>query len=169
MIKYFVSVFAVILLPLFFLAATLKHSGVVGADNPETQTSMVQNEGDESFNQEQAMADLRARIADQKTKPAGEVFENIQLLKDVPAGALLSIMEIGYSKSLGVTCTHCHIANHWESDDKRNKLIARDMVVMMRQINNDLLKKIKNLESENPVVNCTTCHRGQTKPALDLP
>jgi hypothetical protein len=168
MMKYFFSV-AAICFALFFLAVDLKDSGLAKADETQTQTAMIQSGGDQSFNQEEAMADLRARIADRKTKPAGEVFENIQLLKEVPAGALLSIMEIGYSKSLGVTCTHCHIANHWESDDKPNKQTARDMVLMMRQINNDLLRNMKSLRSENPTVNCTTCHRGQTKPALDLP
>jgi hypothetical protein len=39
----------------------------------------------------------------------------------------------------------------------------------MGAINTEQLKKIKNLKSENPGVNCTTCHRGQVKPALNLP
>jgi hypothetical protein len=130
------------------------------------ETPTIQNE--KPFNQEQTLAELRKKIAEQKDKPAGEVFKNIQLLKGVPAGRLLSIMEIAYSKSLGVDCTHCHVVGDWEKDDKPTKQIARDMAMMVRAINNDHLKKIKNLKSENPVVNCTTCHRGQTKPALDL-
>lgn len=44
---------------------------------------------------------------------------------------------------------------------------ARDMSGMMNTLNGQLLKNIKNLKSENPTVNCTTCHRGQTKPALN--
>jgi hypothetical protein len=40
---------------------------------------------------------------------------------------------------------------------------------MVGKINGEMLKNIKNLKSENPVVNCTTCHRGQVKPALNLP
>ena len=39
---------------------------------------------------------------------------------------------------------------------------------MVREINAKL-GTIEGLDSEKPVVNCTTCHRGQIKPALDLP
>ena len=121
------------------------------------------------FDQEQKLAELRKKIAGQEDKPAGQVFKNIQILKDMPAGRLLRVMEVGYSRSLGVNCTHCHVVDQWEKEDKPTKQVTRDMIQMMRAINGEYLKKIKNLKSENPVVNCTTCHRGQTKPALDLP
>lgn len=132
-----------------------------------TQTSAPQASA--SFDQAKALSDLRARIAGQETKPAVEVFKNIQILKTVPAGRLLAVMEVGYSRSLGVDCTHCHLPGEWEKDDKATKGVAREMITMMRAINEEHLKKIKNLRSETPVVNCTTCHRGQTKPALNLP
>jgi hypothetical protein len=77
-------------------------------------------------------------------------------------------MQIGYSKSLGVDCTHCHVAGQWEKEDKPTKQITRDMSEMAKTINTKL-KEIKNLKNPNPVVNCTTCHRGQVKPALNLP
>jgi len=32
----------------------------------------------------------------------------------------------------------------------------------------DYLKKMDGLKDRNPMVNCTTCHRGQLKPALNL-
>jgi hypothetical protein len=87
----------------------------------------------------------------------------------MPAGRLLRVMELGYSRSLGVNCTHCHVAEQWEKEDKPTKQIAREMFAMVAVINGDQLKKIKNLKSDNPGVNCTTCHRGQIKPALNLP
>ena len=70
-------------------------------------------------------------------------------------------------KVLGVT----HSLHVVVSGKKRKttKQIARDMMAMVAVINNDQLKKIKNLKSPDPVINCTTCHRGQTKPALNLP
>ena len=77
-------------------------------------------------------------------------------------------MNIGYGKSLGVSCTHCHIAGEWEKEDKTQKQTARDMSKMAATINNDLLKNIPNLKGPNAIVNCTTCHRGQVKPALNL-
>lgn len=119
------------------------------------------------FDQEAALAELRKRIAGQENKPAEEVFKNIQLLKGVPAGRLLRVMEMGYARSLGVNCTHCHVAGAWEKDDKPTKQIAREMAQMVGTISGEL-KKISNLKSENPAVNCTTCHRGQVKPALNL-
>ena len=131
------------------------------------QTTPSQN--DQPFDQAQALADLRKTIAGQENKPAGEVFKNIQMLKAMPAGRLLRVMELGYAKSLGVNCTHCHVAGQWEKEDKPTKQIARDMAAMVTAINTEQLKKIKNLKSPDPVINCTTCHRGQTKPALNLP
>ena len=166
MIRYFMTACAITLI-LSFLTWQLKDLALAGTAQAERQTPPSQNA--KTFNQEQALAELRKKIASQKDKPAEEVFKNIQLLKGVPAGRLLAIMEIGYSKSLGVTCTHCHEADQWEREDKPTKQITREMAAMSRAINNEYLKKIKNLKSENPVVNCTTCHRGQTKPALNLP
>jgi hypothetical protein len=123
----------------------------------------------DSFNQEQALAQLNAQISDRKNQPVEQVFKNIQILKGMPAGRLLRVMEGGFSKSLGVDCTHCHVAGQWEKEDKPTKQIARDMWAMMGSINTEQLKKIRNLRSASPGVNCTTCHRGQVKPALNLP
>lgn len=121
------------------------------------------------FNQTDALAKLREQIKGKETEPAEKVFKNIQMLKTVPAGRLLAMMEMGYARSLGVNCTHCHVAEKWESDEKATKQIAREMAAMTAKINGELLKNIKNLKSEAPTVNCTTCHRGQVKPALNLP
>jgi len=114
------------------------------------------------------VAELRKRIAGQEDKPAEEVFKNIQVLKGVPAGRLLSIMERGYTRSLGVRCDFCHVVGEWDKDDKEMKQAARDMVRMNAVINAEL-KKIKAIEADNPVVNCGTCHRGQPKPGGDRP
>ena len=121
------------------------------------------------FNQAEAIAKLKEQIKGKEQEPAEKVFKNIQSMKGVPAGRLLAIMEFGYARSLGVNCTHCHTPEKWESEDKTQKQIARDMSAMVAKINGEHLKNIKNLKSENPVVNCTTCHRGEIKPALNLP
>lgn len=132
-------------------------------------TQAPANQNDKPFDQAQALADLRKAIAGQEAKPAGEVFKNIQMFKTMPAGRLLRVMEVGYAKSLGVNCTHCHLAGEWEKEDKPTKQIAREMAAMVSTINSEQLKKIKNLKGPDPVINCTTCHRGQIKPALNLP
>jgi hypothetical protein len=63
----------------------------------------------------------------------------------------------------------CFIVQGLRLERTDQKQIARDMWAMMTAINQEYLSKIKNLKSERPVVNCTTCHRGQAKPATELP
>lgn len=109
-----------------------------------------------------------ASIAGRERMPAESVFKNIKVLKQVPAGRLLRMMNFGYARSLGVSCDHCHVVGEWEKEDRPQKQIAREMRAMVDTINRGLLTRIANLESDNPVVNCTTCHRGMTKPATDF-
>ena len=122
-----------------------------------------------TLERERYVAEVRQQIAGKETLPAPQVFKNIKMLTDVPAGRLLTIMNLGYGKSLGVSCTHCHVAGQWDKEDKTQKQTARDMSRMAATINNELLKNIPNLKGPNAIVNCTTCHRGQLKPALNLP
>ena len=121
------------------------------------------------FNQAKAVEQLKAEIAGKENQPAEQVFKNIKMFKGMAAGRVLAVMQFGYSKALGVDCTHCHVAGEWEKEEKPTKQITREMSDMAKTINTKLLKEIKNLKSPNPIVNCTTCHRGQVKPALDLP
>src|SRR5258705_13116266 len=71
------------------------------SQDPVTQTP-------KPFDQAAALENLRKAIAGQENKPAEEVFKNIQMLKGMPAARLLRVMEMGYARSLGVNCTHCH-------------------------------------------------------------
>jgi len=108
------------------------------------------------------------RSAGKENEAAGLVFENIKSFERASADRLLRVMEMGFSKSLGVSCTHCHNPKDWSSDEKPQKQIAREMMAMVGRINQELLGAINNLDSETPIVNCTTCHRGEVKPALNL-
>jgi hypothetical protein len=107
-------------------------------------------------------------VGDNRGAIADSVFEDIQMLKGMPVGRLLAIMEFGYSKSLGVSCGHCHDVNNFALSDKPQKEIAREMSKFTRKINLELLKNIKHI-SADATVNCTTCHRGNIKPALNMP
>lgn len=122
----------------------------------------------EPFDQTAALAALRESIKGLEQEPAEKVFKNIQSLKGMPARNVLGIMQMGFSRSLGVDCTHCHTPGKWEAEDKTQKQTARDMWAMVQNLNGTTLKNIKNLKSTNPTVNCTTCHRGEIKPALNL-
>jgi len=133
------------------------------------QTNPTPTPAPAEFDQKAALAKLREQIKGKEKEPASAVFKNIQTMKDRPAGQLLAVMEFGYSRSLGVTCTHCHVPDKWESEDKPQKQVARDMSALVGKLNGDLLMNIKNLKSATPTINCTTCHRGEVKPALNLP
>lgn len=113
--------------------------------------------------------EVLAAIAGREKEPAEKVFKNIQRFKGVPAGRLPMIMNMGFSRSLGVSCTHCHVPGEWDKEDKPQMQIAREMAEMASKISREMLPAIKNLDSKQPTVNCTTCHRGEIKPALNLP
>ena len=102
----------------------------------------------------------------QTTRPTreqtiGERFKNIQVLtdmKDAPASEFYSTMQF-ISGSLSVSCNYCHVSQQgpFESDAKRTKLIAREMIKMMRAINQS------NFDGRL-VITCNTCHRGSAHP-----
>src|SRR5690348_8825203 len=101
------------------------------------------------------------RIAGKENEPAEKVFKNLQYLQNTRASQLLTIMDVGYSRGLGVTCTHCHVETDFASD-KRPKRAAREMAAMHRMINQQLAK-MENLQSDR-AINCSTCHRGEAVP-----
>ncbi|HEX6160575.1 MAG TPA: c-type cytochrome [Thermoanaerobaculia bacterium] len=113
------------------------------------------------------VTELLQQIKGREEEPAGKVFKNVKVLKDIPAARFLRIMDAGYSRSLGVGCDHCHNEDDWASDELRPKGAAREMAVMTREIN-DRLDKMEHLDDEDSTVNCTTCHRGTIKPATTL-
>lgn len=122
-----------------------------------------------TFDEAEAIRALQASIAGRENEPASRVFSNVKLHGETPAGRLLRIMELGYSRSLGVSCDHCHVATDWASDEKAAKRIARQMILFTRELNDQRLPLLSELADRKVGVNCTTCHRGEKKPALDLP
>lgn len=112
----------------------------------------------------QHVNEVLATITGKEDLPAEQVFKNIKMLKGMPASRLLAIMNRGYSNSLGVSCSHCHVVGEFDREDKPTKQIARDMSAMVTTINGTLLKQIQNLKSPNPTVNCGTCHNGRARP-----
>jgi Photosynthetic reaction centre cytochrome C subunit len=94
--------------------------------------------------------------ADADKRPAQEVYKNIQSLKGVPAGRWMLIMQM-FSKSLGVECSHCHVPDAFEKDDKPAKQTARKMLAMVGAISREIYKGPTS-------INCYTCHKGQVQP-----
>jgi len=94
------------------------------------------------------------RAAGQKL--AEEQFKNIQALKGIPADQLIPAMQF-ISASLGVECEFCHVHEKMDSDDKKPKKIARQMISMMLDID-------KNNFDGRLEVTCYSCHRGVAMP-----
>lgn len=109
---------------------------------------------------------INERIKGKEKMPVDSVFTDLKVLGGFPADILPRAMN-SWSQALGVSCGHCHNTDNFSLDDKEKKEIAREMVRMGNMINQKL-KTIKGI-SERPVVNCTTCHRGELKPAFRMP
>jgi tetratricopeptide (TPR) repeat protein len=101
-----------------------------------------------------------------------ERIRNPQVLpKDFPPAKLQAVMK-GFTRSLGVRCTYCHVgqegqplqAYDFASDQNPNKARAREMYRMLGDINGHL-KKITPSGDRRVNMWCNTCHRGRPKPA----
>jgi len=141
------------------------HSFTESNSSPVSQNSLL-----DSLEKDRAkyVAIVLEKIKGKENLPVDSVFKNLKMFKGIPAKRLLGIMDLAYSRSLGVSCGHCHNTDDFASEEKNEKEVTRQMSAMTREINNNILKNIQNLKSNPAVINCTTCHRGQIKPALDL-
>ena len=90
---------------------------------------------------------------------------NVQVLKGASRDQLNWAMGF-VSQSLGVRCDYCHVvkANDFQFalDDKKEKLKARDMMRMVKGIND------QNFDGHQRVT-CATCHNGRTQPRAFTP
>ena len=111
----------------------------------------------------------QAAQADPGVRMAEQVFENVQVLKGIPADQFLDTMGM-FASALLFDCVSCH-AQEIISDPKAFSIAtprinrARQMVVMMNTIN-------KQYFGGQQRVTCFTCHAGgnrpKTEPNLDL-
>ena len=103
-------------------------------------------------------------IAGRENEPAGTVFKNVQVLKDMPAGRFLVLMDSTWGRGLGRNCTDCHVANQWASDSLARKKTARVMAGLVEAVNNEQLTKLPvragAQPGQGPRISCITCHRG---------
>ncbi len=115
------------------------------------------------------IAEVMKSIAGRENEPAGKVFKNVLLHKDMPAKDFLKKMDEEYGRGVGSVCSNCHVPGEWDKDDKKNKTITRDMEKMTRVINEAHLAKQKDLDEDYPKATCVLCHRGTLHPPNTLP
>jgi tetratricopeptide (TPR) repeat protein len=90
---------------------------------------------------------------------------------DIPVRALIDTMA-GFTRALGVRCTYCHVGREGEplasydfaTDEKPEKVKAREMMRMVAAINGEHLAKLERRREPRIVVTCATCHRGVAEP-----
>jgi hypothetical protein len=110
--------------------------------------------------------EIKEMIKGKEDMEADSVYKNLQSIGGFKASILPLVMN-KWSIALGVSCGYCHENGKWELDNKKEKLVARKMAKMSSVIN-DYLKTVKEIQNPHPVINCSSCHRGHLKPALDV-
>lgn len=90
-------------------------------------------------------------------KGGGFAAKNLKVLTSAAAPAAMQ----GFVEGLGLldkgVCSYCHVEDR-SSDEKMQKVIARNMIIMMRNINSAFADGKQH-------VTCYTCRRGSPTPA----
>lgn len=79
--------------------------------------------------------------------------ENLKVIKPEQ---VMPTMQM-FTRGLGVRCDFCHVQGAFGRDDKPMKVKARQMLVMV----NDINKRHRVVEGK---VNCFMCHQGKPEP-----
>jgi hypothetical protein len=79
--------------------------------------------------------------------------KNLKILKPDEVMATMRAFTVG----LGVRCTTCHVMGDFASDENHHKVVARQMLTMVRNVNQTYF-------NGNERVTCYTCHRGEEHP-----
>jgi len=105
-------------------------------------------------------------------QPREPGFKNLKVLpKDISEQDLKATM-FAFTRALGVRCTYCHVGEDhvkpedFEKDDKPQKRVAREMMRMVHDINEDYLEHLETRAKPEVGVKCVTCHRGVAQPRM---
>jgi hypothetical protein len=96
---------------------------------------------------------------------------NVQVFpRTTPVPEVMAAMR-SFAMGLGVRCQFCHVGEEgmplerfdFASDEKRTKLVARQMMRMVQEVNRRL-DTLPGRTATGLEVSCATCHRGVSKP-----
>lgn len=91
---------------------------------------------------------------------AKDIYQNVQVLGDLSVGEFTRLMAaITEWVSPEEGCNYCHVSEGFELDTKYTKKVARVMVAMTQQANQDYGDHVGGAG-----VTCYTCHRGKNIP-----
>ncbi|MDH3459152.1 MAG: c-type cytochrome [Gemmatimonadota bacterium] len=101
-------------------------------------------------------------------------LKNLEVLPaDITPSELIGVMRT-FARGLGVRCQFCHVGEEGQplsqfdfvSDEKAAKQKAREMIRMVREVNDRFLADLPDRGDPPVAVTCTTCHRGVSRPRM---
>lgn len=101
----------------------------------------------------------------QAPKPEVVSSPNVKVLTGLYAQQFQEEMNL-IVQGLGVTCNTCHVRGDFASEERPEKLKAREMLEMTKSLNEKYFADYKPKEGESVVgkVTCYTCHKGEAVP-----
>lgn len=145
---------------------------VAGRPSPVTNTYEVSSDGHTLTISSHAVVEGRERqsliVLAKQPDAAGDPlrqpeelaaahFKNVKTpMKDLPASQFIDRMRY-FTWALGQDCEFCHVQRQFDSDDKKEKRTAREMIEMTTSIDQNSFKG-------KPEVQCYTCHQGHEHP-----
>jgi len=91
---------------------------------------------------------------------AGDIYQNVQVLDDLSIARFTRLMQaITEWVSPEQGCAYCHNLNNLAEDSVYTKVVARRMLQMTQNINNEWGDHVQQTG-----VTCYTCHRGENVP-----
>ena len=119
-----------------------------------------------------AALSIAAGSAPAQGKFPPDSLKNVQALPEGTTVKQLVETMRGFTRALGVRCTHCHVGTEGQpletmdfaADTKPAKKTARQMIRMLQAINGEHLARLAERADPNVAVTCATCHRGITRP-----
>ena len=101
--------------------------------------------------------------------PPDSLINTRVIPKSTPVMQVVGQMR-NFTSDLGVRCVFCHVGEEgplervdFASDEKRVKLVARQMMLMVQEINRRL-DSLPGRPAPAVAVTCGTCHRGASRP-----
>lgn len=101
--------------------------------------------------------------ADPSGPLAKDIYQNVQVLSDLSVGEFARVMTSmteWVAPAEQKDCTYCHNIENMADDSKYTYKVARQMLLMTRDINSNWQSHVQQTG-----VTCHTCHRGQPVPA----
>ncbi len=88
--------------------------------------------------------------------------KNVQVLTDLSTREIRDFMK-SVSSGIGEKCVYCHNLKDYSSDEKETKLIGREFIRLVEQINEQVASINTNVMNKADLqpVTCYTCHAGE--------